>query len=87
MSRKTGVRPTNYTITWTSQNVSGNVQIDLYKGGSFFTQLAASDPNDGSYPFNPLAGWPNGSDYRIAISAESGTVSDFSNGFFTIASP
>ena len=77
---------TNYMITWTSSNVTRNVQIDLYKGSSNYQQLAANDPNDGSYPFTPLNSFPDGSDYRICISAMSGTVSDCSNSYFTIQS-
>ena len=77
---------TNYMITWTSSNVTRNVQIDLYKGSSNYQQLAANDPNDGSYPFTPLNSFPDGSNYRICISAMSGTVSDCSNSYFTIQS-
>ena len=74
----------NYTINWTSSSsVTGNVQIDLYKGASNYLQLAASEPNDGSYPFTPLSTFPNSSDYRVCISAMSGTVSNCS-GYFTI---
>ncbi|MFC1577623.1 LamG-like jellyroll fold domain-containing protein [Thermodesulfobacteriota bacterium] len=78
----------DYTITWNSTDVTGNVQIDLYKGGTnpedFIIQLAANDPNDGSYPFNPPDYLDDGSDYLIGISAEGGTIWNFSNTFFTI---
>ena len=76
------------TITWNSANVSGNVQIDLYKGGidpvNFVVQLAAIAPNTGSYPFNPPDYLEDGADYLIGISAEGGTVWDFSDSPFTI---
>ncbi len=77
-------KETNYTITWTSSNVTGNVQIDLYKGSSNYLQLAASDSNDGSYPFTPLNSFPDGIDYRVCMSAMSGTVFNCS-GYFTIS--
>ncbi|NOU18421.1 MAG: choice-of-anchor D domain-containing protein [Bacteroidales bacterium] len=76
----------NYNITWNSSNVTGNIQIDLYKNGSNVLQLAASASNTGTYSFNPPSNLANGSDYKIGISAMSGSVSDFSNSFFTITS-
>jgi hypothetical protein len=76
-------RGRNYTITWTSSNVTGNVQIDLYKGSSIYQTLAVSDPNDGSYPYTPPSSFPEGSDYRICVSAMSGTASNC-GGYFTI---
>lgn len=77
----------NYTINWTSSNVSGNVLIHLYKGSSYYSTIAASTSNDGSYyPFNPSDSLPDDSDYQICMSAMSGTISDCS-GNFTIQSP
>ena len=77
----------NYTINWTSSNVSGNVLIHLYKGSSYYSTIAASTSNDGSYyPFNPSDSLPDANDYQICMSAMSGTVSDCS-GNFTIQSP
>ena len=77
----------DYTVTWTSQNVSGNVQIDLHKDGQFVVQLAASAPNDGSYPFNPPFYLESGDGYQISVSAMEGTVWDFSDGDFSILTP
>ncbi|MEA3280288.1 MAG: DUF4347 domain-containing protein, partial [Thermodesulfobacteriota bacterium] len=68
----------NYTITWTSSDVSGTIQIDLYKGSTNVLQLAASASNTGSYPFNPPDYLSDGNDYRIGISAMNGTVWDYS---------
>lgn len=84
---ETLLKGTNYTITWNHSNVSGNIQIDLYKGGTNVLQLAAGASNTGSHPFNPPLSLTNGSDYKIGISAMSGTVSDFSDINFTISSP
>ncbi len=75
----------NYTVTWTSSNVAGNIKVEVYKGGSMFRQLAANDPNDGNLSFTPDGSFPDGSDYRIAVASLDGSVSDFS-GEFTIQS-
>lgn len=75
------------TITWDSANITGTVQIDLYKGGTdpghMFMQLAAATDNDGAYIFNPADYFEGGDDYYIGISAEGGTIWNFS-GRFTI---
>ncbi|HEX6385181.1 MAG TPA: GPI anchored serine-threonine rich family protein, partial [Anaerolineae bacterium] len=46
----------NHTITW-SDNVGGNVRIDLYQNGQYKSTLATSTPSDGAYqwtaPVNP----------------------------------
>ena len=84
---ETLLKGTNYNITWNSSYVSGNIQIDLYKGITNVLQLASGASNTGSYPFNPPSNLTDGSDYRIGISAMNGTVSDFSNNYFTISSP
>ena len=83
---ETWYKGTNYTITWNSLNVTGNIQIDLYKGGTNVLQLAAGASNTGSYTFNPPTSLTDGSDYKIGISAMSGSVSDFSNNYFSIIS-
>ena len=78
----------DYTIIWDSANISGAIQIDLYKGGTepehMLLQLAAAAENDGEYPFNPPDYLAGGADYRIGISAEAGTIWHFSDTFFTI---
>lgn len=77
----------NYTINWTSSNVSGDVLIHLYKGGEFNSTISASTSNDGSYyPFSPLISLSEGNDYQVCMSGMSGSVSDCS-GNFTLQSP
>ncbi len=81
---ETLTKGTEYTITWTSSSsVTGNLRIDLYKGSGTtpVLPLAANDANDGSYPFNPPVSLADGSDYKICISAESGTVSNCGDSF------
>ncbi len=73
-------------ITWTSQGLSGNLTLELYKGGAFQTLLATNTSNDGlqSVLIPNLA---DGADYRVrAVSANNGTINDFS-GFFSINNP
>jgi hypothetical protein len=78
----------NYIITWSSQNVIGTIQIDLYKGGRtpqyFLSNIVAAAPNTGNYSFTPPGNVPSGNDYLIRISANNGSVQDFSRAFFTI---
>jgi|GEM_PF-4891246 len=84
---ETLIKGQNYNVTWNYQNISSNIQIDLYKGNANVLQLAASASNNGSYQFNPPSYLVDGNDYKIGISAMNGTVSDFSNNNFTISSP
>jgi hypothetical protein len=77
-----------YTITWNTRNVTGTIQIDLYRGPvsapQLFRPIAAAARNTGKYQFTPSLDIPNGSDYLIRISAQSGSLQDFSRGLFTI---
>jgi YD repeat-containing protein len=77
-------------ISWEGENVTGDIQIDLYKGGTapenMLMQLAAATENDGKYIFNPTDILEDGNDYFIGISAENGTVWDFSDQPFAIVS-
>ena len=88
-------RGQNYTITWNSNNVTDNIQIDLYNPPptNNVLQLAAGTPNTGSYPFNIACDFPyTGSGYSIGISnarsdQNDGQVWDFSDNTFSIQSP
>jgi hypothetical protein len=81
---ETWYKGNNYTITWNSSNVTGNVQIDLYKGNTMVQQVAAAATNNGAHSFTPQSSLTNGSNYKIGISAMGGTVSGFSTNHFTI---
>ena len=77
---------TSHTITWSSQNVTGNVLIQLWVDGSADRLITASTANDGSFPWTvtlPLDGLAD-NDCWIGISAMEGSVSDFSNSYFAI---
>jgi Protein of unknown function (DUF1566)/Ser-Thr-rich glycosyl-phosphatidyl-inositol-anchored membrane family len=77
-----------YTITWNTRNVTGAIQIDLYRGPinapQLFRPIAAAARNTGKYQFTPSVDIPNGNDYLIRISAQSGSLQDFSRDLFTI---
>jgi hypothetical protein len=73
----------NPTITWSSA-LGGNVKIELWKGGSFNSTIAASQSNSGSY-----TGWTvpalSGSDFRIrVVSVANAAIFDESDANFSI---
>ncbi|MES0491858.1 MAG: Ser-Thr-rich GPI-anchored membrane family protein [Leptospirales bacterium] len=73
-------------ITW-SQDIDGNVSIDLYKGGVLDSTITANTPNDGLYAWTVPPGLTPGVDYRIKItSIETPSTSDQSNADFTVIS-
>ncbi len=75
-----------YDIKWSRFGIDSNVDIFLFKGEMQVEQLASNVPNTGSHPFNPIVSIDDGSDYRIKVSSADGTVSDFSDEYFTISS-
>jgi len=72
-------------ITW-SDNIAEDVELHLYKGGSFHSIIAASTFSDGSYAWTvPLSTTP-GSDYKIRISGvNNSSIFDLSDGNFTLS--
>jgi hypothetical protein len=77
-----------YTITWTSYNVTGNLDIELYKGTTIVNTIETNTPNDGNTTWVIPSTIPQGTDYRVKIKNSDGTVTDFSDNSFTIiASP
>jgi hypothetical protein len=73
-----------HSITWSSSRL-GQVKIELYKNGSWNSNIAASTANDGSYSWDIPAGKTLDSDYRIRISSVPVPAeNDQSNGDFTI---
>lgn len=73
-----------YQINWNSTNVTGDIQIDLYKDGVNVLQLAAAAPNTGSYEFYIPDYLLGGTHYKIGISAESGKTWNFTSADFSI---
>ena len=70
-----------HTISWTP-GTGANAQIDLFKGGSLYTNIVPSTPNDGSYSWTISTGIPTGSDYQVRIADGSGN--DKSDSYFTL---
>ncbi|MEJ2195947.1 MAG: Ser-Thr-rich GPI-anchored membrane family protein, partial [Ignavibacteriaceae bacterium] len=72
------------TISWTS-DVSENVNIELYKGGSLHSTIVPSTGNDGTYNWTSSFTTESGSDYKVKISSVSNpNIFDFSDDNFTI---
>tara|TARA_B100000745_G_scaffold249676_2_gene171744 strand:+ start:2200 stop:8475 length:6276 start_codon:yes stop_codon:yes gene_type:complete len=79
---------TTQSITWSSTNVTGNVKIELYKGGSLDSTLTSDTANDDSYSWAISSGLTAGADYKIRItSLADASVSDESNIAFTLSEP
>mgnify|MGYP001454341463 CR=1 FL=1 len=76
---------TTQTITWTD-NLSENVKIDLYKGGSLNSAIISSVTTSGSYTWSIPSTLTSGTDYRVRITGvTTTTLYDESNANFTIS--
>ncbi|KPK64379.1 hypothetical protein AMJ83_02905 [candidate division WOR_3 bacterium SM23_42] len=81
------IRGNSYEITWMSSGVSGDVKIELYKGGVFNSTIVSSTANSGSYSWNIPAGQLPGTDYQVKITSISDpAVFDQSDADFTVCS-
>lgn len=77
-----------YTITWTSQNLTDNVTIQLYKNNIPLYVIETNTPNDGNTNWTIPPSTPPGTDYKIKItSVNNNTVTDSSDSTFTILNP
>lgn len=76
-----------YTITWTSSNITGNVDIELYNRTNLTDIIETSTINDGNTTWVIPSTVPPGTEYRVKIKNTDGTVFDFSNNSFTIMAP
>lgn len=76
-----------YDINWFSEITSGNVKIDLYKGGSLDRVIALSTPDDGTYAWSvPVDGGLAGDcDYRIKVTDVSDSSCNDYSTYFCIA--
>lgn len=73
-------------ITW-SDNIDGNVKIELFKGGSLKETLAASTESDGSFEWKIDDNFEVGTDYKFKItSIDSADLFDESEENFSIIS-
>ncbi|MEA3504453.1 MAG: PKD domain-containing protein [Bacteroidota bacterium] len=77
---------TAYNITWTSENITGNVKIELT--GTNSSVIVASTENTGTYSWTIPADQTLASDYKVKISSvDDDTVLDESDATFTVVSP
>jgi hypothetical protein len=75
----------SHDITWTSANTSGTVKIEYStNNGSAWTEIIASMPDTGIYQWN-IPNTPSDS-CLVSVSDTVGTLSDTSDGVFTIFS-
>jgi len=57
-----------HLITWTD-NLVDNVELQLYKGGSFYSSISTSTASDGSFTWNIPIETASGSNYKIRIAS------------------
>jgi len=76
----------NYNITWSFENITGNVKIELT--GANNSVIAESVENTGTYNWTIPADQVLADDYKIKISSvEDNTVFDESDATFSVVSP
>lgn len=72
------------TLRW-SDNISGDVAIDLYQGGTFHSSIASSVPSSGSYEWSIPYDLELSNEYSIRITcSDDNTLFDESNNTFTV---
>ena len=73
---------TSQEITW-SDNITGDVKIELFKTGAFNSTIAVSTQSDGSFDWNIPSGTIPDSDYKVKInSVTEPSLNDFSDDSF-----
>jgi hypothetical protein len=76
---KTG---STYNIAWTSEGITGDVIIDLYRGDSFDLNISTVPMEQGSFTWNIHGNLAIGDDYKILLHKD--TTEDYSDGNFSI---
>jgi hypothetical protein len=72
------------TITW-SDNLIGNVKLELYKNDSLYTEIISSAPSTGSYTWDIPITIEADTAYKVKVtSAEDASVYDYSDNYFEI---
>ena len=75
------------TVNWSSENVSSQLDIQLYKSNNLVYTLA-STPNDGYQDIYVSDNWVESGSYKIKIRLSSdNSIYDFSDNYFTINEP
>jgi hypothetical protein len=75
---------TSHYINWTKNQLQGDVNIDLYKGGIFHSSIGTAKASDCKYPWRIPVSLPPGNDYKVRI--HKGGIKDTSNDTFSITS-
>jgi hypothetical protein len=79
---------TTHSVTWDSSgSVGASVKLELYKGGSLDSTIAASTANDGAYSWTIPAEQATGSDYKVKVTSTSvPSYYDYSDAAFAVTS-
>ena len=74
------------TITW-NDNISSNVEIELYRSGTLETTIISSTASDGTYSWSIPTGLTASSSYKVKIiDTANSSLYDYSDDNFTISS-
>ena len=77
---------TEQEITWTSENVSGNVAIEVSRdAGDTWEELTSETANTGSFPWQVTG--PASNTCLVKVSTTDDSVADFSDNIFAIEEP
>ncbi|MEX2345025.1 MAG: Ser-Thr-rich GPI-anchored membrane family protein [Balneolaceae bacterium] len=71
----------NLPIRWNTNYSTNPVKLELYKGSTKDRTIASSTANDGALNWNVPSSIENRGDYRVKISDDSGSPSDYSSYF------
>jgi len=81
----------SHAITWTSDNISGYVKIDLYylveidNNSVHYATISGSEPNDGSYTWIIPPGLDPSNHYQVQITVlNNSSLYDTSNNYFSL---
>jgi hypothetical protein len=70
------------TITWTSTGLTGDVTIDLYKGGTKLANIGTAAVDTGSFSWKIPSNLTSGDDFQVRIYQN--TIEDYSDNVFSI---
>jgi|GEM_PF-3034698 len=71
-------------ITWTAQNLTGNVTVALYRLGTWQSDLGTAAASAGTFAWTISAGLTAAADYKVRV--YQGSVEDYSDNIFTLSS-
>ncbi len=76
-------------ITWDSEFYQGNIKLQLYKNNSYVRDISPGllPVDNGSFGWTVPADLNGGSDYKVRVLSESGSVEDYSDHTFSILPP